>query len=302
MKLFIFLIFSISSALCLVPVKEGWKLVKSPLDSPHFHDVMEKIYSNIPAAKPNVRSGRIAGGELASLGQFPHLVLLYNVDKFGDTYICGSSIISHNWLLTAGHCLHEISYTTVYAGIINRILGPAVWSREVTAASGNFIFHEEYKGVQNDIALIRLVTSIPSHPHVGNIALPRRSDASVVLDGKMATVAGFGRINDVQMQPSEHLRFMSQPIYPNSKCETVFGKVNVRDTNLCLSGANGKSTCQGDSGGPLVTEIAPGRNVLVGIVSFGAESGCTLGHPLVFTRVASYLDWIEKITGIYIYD
>lgn len=30
-------------------------------------------------------------------------------------------------------------------------------------------------------------------------------------------------------------------------------------------------------GGPLTAEIEPGRNVIVGVVSFGHASGCTLG-------------------------
>jgi secreted trypsin-like serine protease len=246
MKIFLLLIVAVTSAHSLVPIENGWRHVKSPLDTPHFHDIMSKINENLPNPTPNTRRGRIAGGELASLGQFPHLVLLYNYDRFGDTYICGSSIISHNWLLTAGHCLYEIVRTTVYAGMIDRIRGPAVYSMDVTSASGNFIFHEDYSGITNDIALIRLVSSIPNHQHVGIVALPRRSDVSVVLDGKMATVAGFGRVNDVQMQPSEFLRFVTQTIYPNSKCEASFGKANVKDTNLCLSGAGGKGTCQGE--------------------------------------------------------
>lgn len=37
-----------------------------------------------------------------------------------------------------------------------------------------------------------------------------------------------------------------------------------------------------------------GRRVIVGIVSFGAQLGCTLGFPAGFTRVTSYLDWINE--------
>jgi secreted trypsin-like serine protease len=36
----------------------------------------------------------------------------------------------------------------------------------------------------------------------------------------------------------------------------------------------------------------------VGIVSFGAVAGCQLGYPVGFTRVTSYLNWIESNTGI----
>lgn len=32
---------------------------------------------------------------------------------------------------------------------------------------------------------------------------------------------------------------------------------------------------------------------MVGIASFG--EGCSIGAPVVYTRVAAYLDWIEHI-------
>jgi secreted trypsin-like serine protease len=56
---------------------------------------------------------------------------------------------------------------------------------------------------------------------------------------------------------------------------------------------------QGDSGGALVTEI-DGNYTQIGIVSFGAAAGCELGYPQGFTRVTSYLDWIEINSGIHI--
>ena len=57
---------------------------------------------------------------------------------------------------------------------------------------------------------------------------------------------------------------------------------------------------QGDSGGPLVFREDDGRYTEVGIVSFGHKSGCENGYPAVFTRVTSYLDWIQTNTGIVI--
>lgn len=61
-----------------------------------------------------------------------------------------------------------------------------------------------------------------------------------------------------------------------------YGFLGVR-TMMCL---------QGDSGGPLVLEVTPGRWATVGIVSWGI--GCGLpDKPGVYTRVTSYLQWIE---------
>lgn len=48
---------------------------------------------------------------------------------------------------------------------------------------------------------------------------------------------------------------------------------------------------QGDWGGPLIVYGVDGKPTLVGIASFGF--GCRLSVPSAFTRVSSYLDWIE---------
>lgn len=47
---------------------------------------------------------------------------------------------------------------------------------------------------------------------------------------------------------------------------------------------------QGDSGGPLVV-----NNEVVGISSWVMP--CGIGYPDVYTRVASYADWIEEHTN-----
>lgn len=45
-----------------------------------------------------------------------------------------------------------------------------------------------------------------------------------------------------------------------------------------------------DSGGPLVTA----EGYQIGIASYVGPGGCATNHPDVFTRVYSYLDWIER--------
>jgi len=57
-------------------------------------------------------------------------------------------------------------------------------------------------------------------------------------------------------------------------------------------------TLQGDIGGPLVYLQSDSIFTQVGIVSFGSPAGCTVGYPAAFTRVISYLAWIQSITGI----
>ena len=69
----------------------------------------------------------------------------------------------------------------------------------------------------------------------------------------------------------------------------------LRDDQLCAHSKT-MDTCEGDSGGPLQTHrynmfgnVFP---LVVGVVAFGTP--CTEGSTGVYTRVSSYLDWIEK--------
>jgi chymotrypsin len=141
--------------------------------------------------------------------------------------------------------LENISRVSVYVGIIDRVNGPAVWGITITDKS-SMILHESYNSgnLANDIALIRLVNTIVSDPNVGIVSLPLRTDVSVALEGKLATIAGFGKYSDTS-GPSPFLRYVTQPIVSNANCEKVFGKANVRDTNICLETTGGRSSCQG---------------------------------------------------------
>jgi secreted trypsin-like serine protease len=55
---------------------------------------------------------------------------------------------------------------------------------------------------------------------------------------------------------------------------------------------------QGDNGAALVYMSSDGIYTQVGVVSFGSAAGCTLGYPVVFTRVTSFLSWISSNTGL----
>lgn len=54
---------------------------------------------------------------------------------------------------------------------------------------------------------------------------------------------------------------------------------------------------QGDGGAPLFIRIN-GKAIQVGLSSYGIIEGCQVGYPSAFTRISSYIDWIEEKTGI----
>ena len=149
----------------------------------------------------------------------------------------------------------------------------------------------------NDIGLIRLRTatrSLLDHPFVGLIRLPNVTDARIDLTGRSSMVSGFGSAG-IGTGPSEVLRFITVPVISNQECSDVF-RGAILPSNLCVSTTGGRSPCQGDSGVPLTTAIDRNRTIVIGIVSFGAED-CSVGAPVAFARVTSFLAWIESIVN-----
>lgn len=55
-----------------------------------------------PIGRPT--GGRVVGGQLANPGQFPYQVALF-VNMWLGTALCGGSLISENYVMTAAHCV-----------------------------------------------------------------------------------------------------------------------------------------------------------------------------------------------------
>ncbi|CAG9100820.1 unnamed protein product [Plutella xylostella] len=88
---------------------------------------------------------------------------------------------------------------------------------------------------------------------------------------------------------------MWSPVLGTAACQRHYG-ASVTSSHVCTSGDHGKGTCQGDTGGPLVVEVASEfRCVLIGVSTFGFghTTSCQAGLPSVYTRVTSYLTWIN---------
>ena len=57
---------------------------------------------------------------------------------------------------------------------------------------------------------------------------------------------------------------------------------------------SGIDTCSGDSGGAFISRRGPsGSWYQLGIVNYGSTK-CGDGIPGVYTKVSSYMDWIER--------
>ncbi|KAL5291015.1 hypothetical protein ACFFRR_010431 [Megaselia abdita] len=245
--------------------------------------------------KFNQIEGRIVGGIKASRGEFPYQASISYV-RDGYPYHCSGSLISPDFVMTAGHCMYLAQRVVVYLGSnINEAMEPGTLRLEINAYNNSIFIHDRYydKDTTNDIALIKLPYNVTFTNYIKAVALPKRQIVYPLLHNDMVVASGWGKDSD-NGKVTVNLNYVHLPTIKNTVCASYYEPGIVKPTNICASTAGGRGTCQGDSGGPIVSRIS---NTIVGITSFGTKS-CQKGTPVAFTRVHSYLDWIEFKTGI----
>ncbi len=242
---------------------------------------------------------KIVGGIPAPQGLLAWQVSMFRV---ADGHFCGGSLIAENWVLTAAHCVFREQANAptfrVLLGTNDLLMGGVV--RDVE----RIIVHDAYKpqltGEANDIALLQLAPLAPGQGRslspiktISPFATPNSSAREVTGN---VVVSGFG-LTEESGQSSAKLLMAEIPIVANTACnapESYDGA--ILDTMLC-AGKPGVDSCQGDSGGPLVMGNRTRGYALVGVVSWG--DGCARPQKYgVYTRVASYEDWIRKNAGL----
>ncbi|XP_056142349.1 suppressor of tumorigenicity 14 protein homolog [Lampris incognitus] len=239
---------------------------------------------------------RIVGGENAELGEWPWQVSLHFMT---NGHVCGASILSDKWLLSAAHCFqtsNSLNLVTsnwrTYSGMQDQYKQDDVQLRSVQT----IITHPNYNQMtfDYDIALLELSQPLEFTNTIHPICLPAPSH--VFPAGMSCWVTGWGTLREGG-RTARLLQKAEVKIINDTVCNVVTeGQVTSR--MLCsgfLSG--GVDACQGDSGGPLACFEESGKWFQVGIVSWG--EGCARRNkPGVYSRVTKLRDWIREITGI----
>ncbi|XP_055386113.1 trypsin-1 [Condylostylus longicornis] len=234
--------------------------------------------------KPKL-DGRIVGGYKINITDAPYQISLQT--SYG--HICGGSIISEKWILTAAHCT-----SGQLADRMKIRLGTSTY-----ASGGNVIKvkkivqHEKFNisTVDYDYSLLELESNIEFDENKRPIKLPDSKE--LVLDGDICRVSGWGNTQN-EVEKRNWLREAEVPVFNQELCfEKYKDYGGVTERMLCAGYIEGgKDACQGDSGGPLNH-----NNVLVGVVSWGY--GCAKpDYPGVYSRVSYVREWIKEKTNI----
>lgn len=147
-------------------------------------------------------------------------------------------------------------------------------------------YHQGFNPSQlvNDVAALKVGQPFRFNSKVQPISL----NFGGVGEGAVLTLSGWGLTSYPGSIPSS-LQYARLSSIGTSECSNRL-QTQISSSQLCTFTRSGQGACQGDSGGPLVY-----NGQLAGIVSFGRP--CAIGYPDVFTRVSSFLDWIQSVTS-----
>ncbi|CAH2321870.1 neurotrypsin-like [Pelobates cultripes] len=248
------------------------------------------------------RKKRIVGGTKSIRGSWPWQASL-RLKGFPkeSRLLCGATLISNCWVLTAAHCFkrfgvqahrYSVRVGDYHTGVEDE------FERELLVQK--IVIHKNYHSgsIDNDIALIRVKGRdghcLPFTYHVLPICLPEKKEKSV--HRKTCFITGWG---DTGTSYSRTLLQGEVSLLPKESCILQYkGKFTSR--MICagnLSEDQRVDSCQGDSGGPLMCQRPNGQWVIVGITSWGYGCG-RKGYPGVYTKISKYSSWIKKVAKL----
>jgi len=238
-------------------------------------------------------SSAVVGGHDANPGEFPSVAEI----TFGP-FLCTGTLITPDWVLTAGHC-SNITAGTVASPIswppllIDVRVGGVSQSDGEHRSVSRVVMHPDYLLTSGyDISLLQLSQSST----MAATQVAGSGERSIWTAGTLETIVGWGVTSEGGDLP-DRLQAARVPITTDPYCAGAYSDFDPR-TMVCAGfPQGGVDTCQGDSGGPMFGKTSAGALRVVGTTSFG--EGCARpGKPGVYGRVAddTLRPWIAENT------
>ncbi|KAF7987394.1 hypothetical protein HCN44_003156 [Aphidius gifuensis] len=248
----------------------------------YFSILISVVYGNF--------ARKIYGGKLIRIYLAPYVVSI----QVRNHHICGGSIISDKYVLTAANCV--LAEENVVYGNIQVLAG----THDITDSQygqihkvSNVIFHEFYNPRDNwinDIAILKLETPIVIQlAYRELVRLPLRKCL-----GNRYHTSGWG-IDPITHDLSTYLQRISIHTVKSTICRSKYSGLLIDfTTQHCFFPSLSSTGLSPGAGG---SPIMYGRQI-AGIISFDSLD---VNDPAVYTDVVGYKYWMEQMKAKTIY-
>jgi len=221
---------------------------------------------------------------------------VFYLELQGQRKVCGATLISNRWALTAAHCVSETSLGSV----IERGDEFQVEIANVPRSIDRVMLHPEFTSLKTpevDLALLRFVQEV-------NYPKPIPVNTEVDELGEIVTLVGWGYFglgttgrqyddgtkrqakNRITQVDQRMFSFFDDPRQLNNAALPLEGTLSL-----------------GDSGGPAFLKTSEGlilAGVSVGQIEgpdFSEETQGQYGSVAVYERVSLHIDWINSVVN-----
>ena len=252
---------------------------------------------NVPLGSGGYGSSNILGGTSTNINQAPYQISM----ESNGSHICGGSIISNRWILSAAHCLVGASANsiTIHAGSTdqtNNSVGQRIVAQTIYV-------HPNYNSttLENDVALIYLSQPLIFNHDVCPIEYANNCNTTTtsISPPRSTFLTGWG-ITCNTCSGSTTLNGVNLPIIDNTTARNINiaynSSYNTNISNNMISFFNaGQGAGPGDSGGPAVIDNN-GNKIEIGTSSWGWWPKDQL--PTIYANIRNYGTWIQNTTGL----
>ncbi|VFV21436.1 complement factor d [Lynx pardinus] len=203
-------------------------------------------------------------------------------------HVCGGFLVSERWVLSAAHCVEDLA-----DGKLQVLLGAHSLSQPEPSKRLYDVLravpHPDSRPdtIDHDLLLLQLSEKAELGPAVQPLAW-QRLDHDVAA-GTLCDVAGWGVVTHTGRRP-DRLQQLQLRVLDRATCnQRTYHDGTITQSMMCGE-SNRRDTCKGDSGGPLVC-----GGVAEAVVTSGSRVCGNRKKPGIYTRLASYVAWIDGV-------